>query len=109
MIESTTMAMIVTSVVHRIPARDLNERVVLRSSHGSRITTTIPMVGTTIAASISTHGAFALSTSQGMWLFEKSTGTTFSNPNSDKKYHAGYGTNVAFVGSAFSSRNGGAT
>src|SRR5580658_4949535 len=85
------------NVVQRMPARDANERVVLRSSHGKSNTTTKPIVGTMMAASNSGNGPLP-----------KKIGTRFNKPNSDKKYHAGYGTNVPLVGSAFWSRNGGA-
>src|SRR5579863_8621926 len=84
------------SVVHRILARDANERVVLRSIHGSAKTIRIPMVGTMIAASSSGNGPLP-----------RKIGTRFKRPNKNKKYHAGYGTNEPFVGSALASRNGG--
>ena len=101
---SATIATMMKNVGHKIFPRDANERVVLRSSHGKRKMTINAIVGTTIAASISTQGALACDARNGMWL--KSHGTKFSSPKRKRKYHAGYGMNAAFVGSAFASRIG---
>src|SRR6201993_2218908 len=85
------MTAMTMTVPHRMPPRELKLRVVLRSSHGITRTTR-NSVGTMIVAKSS-----------------KFAGTSLSKPKSDKKYHAGYGTNEVFVGSAFASRNGGET
>ena len=83
---------------HRIPLRELKLRVVLRSSHGIARTTSRKSVGIAIVeiSSVEIESPAILN----------SGGNSASSPKSDKKYHAGYGTKN-FVGSAFSSRNGG--
>src|SRR5579863_44806 len=85
-------------VAHSSRERAAKLRVRLRSSHGSSRTTRRKSVGTTIVAISS-----MLIVNGPRWI---SGGTIASRPNSDKKYHAGYGTKN-FVGSAFSSRYGG--
>ena len=100
-IESPTIAMTMIVAPHKIPLREPKLRVVLRSIHGIASTTIRRIVGTMIVAISST----AIGAARG----SISAGTSPSNPKSERKYHAGYGTNCEFVGSAFASRNGGKT
>ena len=85
LIVNPTIATITIVAPHKMPLREPKLRVVLRSIHGIASTTTRKIVGMMIVA-MSSIGS-------GIGPMFTAAGVSASNPNRERKYHAGYGTN----------------